>query len=465
MENQRLKELAGLITEKKWSGKVATKWKPEEGLFTKKAGAIVAALMAAPGGAKKAMSRLNFFINRAGEKLENKEELEKAKAAVSKKIAAMKEEIEGVARRAGILTEAKKKHEDFEDSEPDMDMGDGGEEAPKAKGKGDEEEETLPKIVKKIAKKAVGKDVEELEDLIMKVYNAGHKDGEKAASEEGDVKESVVEAVLTELMDMGAMKKAIDPKEMRKRIITGGGNPFGGKKKEEKKPVKEDDLSEKHHVKKGGKVTKKGSKAECDAHAAKDGGEVMKGDAMTEEELTEKHHVKKGKKVVKKGSKKECDDFAADKDGMSVHKGEPETEEVDECADEDLVDIETSVAEDYEQIKTAMARVETNRVGKPCMTPKGKGVVTGVVKQVKAGADGKAGPYVHSVTVKMGDNTVHTMPANQVKLFKGKTPDKQMLPKGVSSTAINNADSKVTAKGTQANEPGKMPSTKSMWKA
>src|SRR5271167_293657 len=217
MENQRLKELAGLITEKKWSGEGKAKWKPEEGLFTKGSGAIVKALLAAPGGAKKAMSRLNFFINRAGEKLENREELEKAKAAIEKKIAAMKEEVEGVARRAGIILEKKSEPEDME---PDMDMGD--EEAPKAKG--DEEEETLPKIVKKIAKKAVGKDVEELEDLIMKVYNAGHKDGEKAASDEGDVKESVIECVLTELMDMGAMKKVVDPKEMRKRVIAAGGN-------------------------------------------------------------------------------------------------------------------------------------------------------------------------------------------------------------------------------------------------
>src|SRR5271154_4539010 len=144
MENQRLLELAGLITEKKWSGEVKVKWKPEEGLFTKGSGAIVKALMAAPGGAKKAMSRLNFYINRAGDKLENKEELEKAKAAIEKKLAAMKEEIEGVARRAGIILE--KKNDAPEDNEPDMDMGDGEEAAPKAKGEG-EEEETLPKIV------------------------------------------------------------------------------------------------------------------------------------------------------------------------------------------------------------------------------------------------------------------------------------------------------------------------------
>src|SRR5271157_3441251 len=132
MENQRLKELAGLITEKKWSGEVKVKWKPEEGLFTKGSGAIVKALLAAPGGAKKAMSRLNFFINRAGDKLENKEELEKAKEVISKKIAAMKEEVEAVARRAGIILE-KKKDAEVEDNEPDMDMGDG-EAAPKSKG-------------------------------------------------------------------------------------------------------------------------------------------------------------------------------------------------------------------------------------------------------------------------------------------------------------------------------------------
>ena len=208
MENQRLKELAGLLTEKKeWSAKVtaSTKWKPAEGFFTGSHTEIVKGLLAAPGGAKKAMSRLNFFINREGKKLEgkDKERLEKAKDALEKKLAALKEDVAATARRAGIIYE--KKDEPMDD-EPDMDM-DGGpddmppmddkapkapkaDKAPKAEKEDDEDEDDLPKIVKKIAKttckkfklgdaKGEGKECDEIEKLLMQVYNAGLKDGEK----------------------------------------------------------------------------------------------------------------------------------------------------------------------------------------------------------------------------------------------------------------------------------------------
>lgn len=82
MENQRLKELAGLITEgKKWSGDVKAKVEVPEGTFTKKAGAIVKTMLKLHGGdSGAAMKALTFFMNRAGDKLENKEELDKAKA-------------------------------------------------------------------------------------------------------------------------------------------------------------------------------------------------------------------------------------------------------------------------------------------------------------------------------------------------------------------------------------------------
>lgn len=192
MSDTRLQELAGIIIEKKSLGKVKAKWKPEEGLFTKKAGVIVSALLDAPGGLKKAMSRLNFYINRAGDKLENKEELDKAKELISSKIAAMNEEVAATARRAGIVYE-KKKVDIEEDPEMDMDN-ETADEAPKEDS--DEEEETLPKIVKKIAKKAVGKDVEELEDLIMKVYTAGHADGEKEAKDD-NLEEATLSAKLS----------------------------------------------------------------------------------------------------------------------------------------------------------------------------------------------------------------------------------------------------------------------------
>lgn len=63
-----------------WSEKVKTKYHPPEGTFTHKAPEVVRTLMdGAHGDAKLALERLVFYMNRAGEKLENKDELEKAK--------------------------------------------------------------------------------------------------------------------------------------------------------------------------------------------------------------------------------------------------------------------------------------------------------------------------------------------------------------------------------------------------
>ena len=76
-----------IVTEKKkWSGKVETEWKPEEGFFTKPAKQIVKGLVAASKDLKQAMSRLNFYINRAGKNLsdEDKSRLEHAKELLSK---------------------------------------------------------------------------------------------------------------------------------------------------------------------------------------------------------------------------------------------------------------------------------------------------------------------------------------------------------------------------------------------
>jgi hypothetical protein len=180
MENQRLRELAGLVTEKLWSGEVKTKWTPPAGLFTGTPKQIVAGLLKAPGGRSKAMSRLNFYINRAGKKLsaEDKARLEKAKDMLRINNESYLQEVEAYARRAGLILEKKK---DTEDEDPDMDLGDEDGGADKDK---EEDKEELPKIVKSIAKKAVGKDEEALEDLIMKVYTAGHKDGMKDKEDE-----------------------------------------------------------------------------------------------------------------------------------------------------------------------------------------------------------------------------------------------------------------------------------------
>lgn len=200
MENKRLQELAGLITEgKKWSGDVKAKVEVPEGTFTKKAGAIVKTMLKLHGGDRgAAMKALTFFMNRAGDKLENKEELDKAKA----KLKSMEESIDSANnfRRIAGLPLLEKKMPDEEIDAIDDESG----EAPKGK-KGEEDEESLPSIVTKIAKKAEGKKAEELEKLIMKVYDAGFKDGQNEGEgkkakgalkgdEEQEIEESINEA-------------------------------------------------------------------------------------------------------------------------------------------------------------------------------------------------------------------------------------------------------------------------------
>lgn len=60
-----LKQLLAL-NEEKWSASVKEKWHPPEGFFTKSSAAIAAGLKAESKDLKQAMSRLNFYINRAG---------------------------------------------------------------------------------------------------------------------------------------------------------------------------------------------------------------------------------------------------------------------------------------------------------------------------------------------------------------------------------------------------------------
>jgi len=70
-----------VVNEKKWSGKVETKFEPKEGIFTESAEKIAAHLKKKAKSLKQAMSRLNFYINRAGKNLskEDKARLEEAK--------------------------------------------------------------------------------------------------------------------------------------------------------------------------------------------------------------------------------------------------------------------------------------------------------------------------------------------------------------------------------------------------
>lgn len=70
-----------------WSEKVDEhlKWHAPEGTFTEKAPEIVKVLMkGADDDATLALRRLVFYMNRAGERLSNKEELDKAKASLEK---------------------------------------------------------------------------------------------------------------------------------------------------------------------------------------------------------------------------------------------------------------------------------------------------------------------------------------------------------------------------------------------
>lgn len=68
------------ILSKKWSSNVDTKWEPPEGLFTKPASEIAKVLKANSKDLSQAMSRLNFYINRAGSNLspKDKKRLDKA---------------------------------------------------------------------------------------------------------------------------------------------------------------------------------------------------------------------------------------------------------------------------------------------------------------------------------------------------------------------------------------------------
>lgn len=70
-----------------WSADVETEWTPKEGLFTQSAPKIASYLAANSDSLKQAMSRLNFYINRAGSKLsdERKGVLERAKKLLRKR--------------------------------------------------------------------------------------------------------------------------------------------------------------------------------------------------------------------------------------------------------------------------------------------------------------------------------------------------------------------------------------------
>lgn len=57
------------LEKEKWSKDVVTSWNPPKGFFTKSADDIANGLKSASKDLKQAMSRLNFYINRAGKNL------------------------------------------------------------------------------------------------------------------------------------------------------------------------------------------------------------------------------------------------------------------------------------------------------------------------------------------------------------------------------------------------------------
>ena len=75
-----MKTIVDYINEKQWVDDVDTHFKPEEGLFTRKDAQYIADyLLKNSKDKRQAMSRLMFYMNRAGDNLTNKTTLNKVK--------------------------------------------------------------------------------------------------------------------------------------------------------------------------------------------------------------------------------------------------------------------------------------------------------------------------------------------------------------------------------------------------
>lgn len=75
------------LIEKKWSGQVKTSYEPPEGLFTRSAQEIADQLHKDSSDLSQAMSRLMFYVNRAGSNLssERKKVMNQVKDILRKK--------------------------------------------------------------------------------------------------------------------------------------------------------------------------------------------------------------------------------------------------------------------------------------------------------------------------------------------------------------------------------------------
>lgn len=73
-----------------WSEEVHTHWHPPKGFFEQSAEAIADGLMAASDSERQAMDRLDFYINRAGDRLKDPEKFQLAKQILHDKFYGVK---------------------------------------------------------------------------------------------------------------------------------------------------------------------------------------------------------------------------------------------------------------------------------------------------------------------------------------------------------------------------------------
>ena len=86
-QSEKVSSIDDYILEKEQLSDVETKWHPKEGLFLKKDPKYIADyLIKNSKDLKQAMSRLVFYMNRAGDNLENKTVLDKAKELIHNKV-------------------------------------------------------------------------------------------------------------------------------------------------------------------------------------------------------------------------------------------------------------------------------------------------------------------------------------------------------------------------------------------
>lgn len=88
--------------DKKWSGDVETHWKPPKDFFKQDADHIAKELKKHSKSKKQAMSRLNFYINRAGNNLSDKDKkrLELAKLILTRLYDEEEEKSKGKKKKA-----------------------------------------------------------------------------------------------------------------------------------------------------------------------------------------------------------------------------------------------------------------------------------------------------------------------------------------------------------------------------